>query len=125
MLTSGDEVEEASLEEGAQEAAEAADDLRRTLCKAPREYVAMLPNRLAIQQARWHTTVDWDNRLPWEVTGKISPHLMQWPARIKPDTYKAPPLDPKYLEPDPKSQALVKKHDSPLARTLAEEARKK
>ncbi len=83
----------------------------RALVKAPREYTALLPNLLAIQQAKWHTTVDWDGRLPWEVTGKISPHLMQWLARIKPDKYKAPRLNPKYLKPDPKSQALVKQYD--------------
>jgi hypothetical protein len=87
-------------------------DLRRELCKAPREYSDMLPSILAIQQARWHTTVSWDGRLPWEVSGKISPHLMQWLARIKPDKYKAPPLDPKYLKPDPESKALVAKYDS-------------
>ena len=72
----------------------------------------MLPNLLTIQQAKWHTKADWDGRLPWEISGKISPHLMQWLARVKPDKYKAPRLDPKYLKPDPKSQALVKKHDS-------------
>ena len=92
-------------------AQEAATDLRRELCKAPREYSDMLPNILAIQQAKWHTTVNWDGRLPWEVSGKISPHLMQWLARIKPDQYQAPPLDPKYLKPDPKTQALVEKYD--------------
>jgi hypothetical protein len=89
----------------------------RKLTQRPREYTAMLPNLLAIQQAKWHTTANWDSRLPWEVTGEISPHLLQWLARVKPDKYKAPPLDPKYLKPDPESQALVKKHDTPVAPT--------
>jgi len=44
----------------------------------------------ASQQAKWHTKVDWDDRLDWEKIPfqELSPTVQNWLKRTKPYVYK-------------------------------------
>ena len=80
---------------------------------APHDHVESMAGALYVQQAEWWVSPKWESRLRWEISGKISPHLQRWLARIKPDQYKAPPMDPKFLKPDPKIAAEIATIDPP------------
>jgi hypothetical protein len=83
--------------------------------KKPHDHVESMAGALYVQQAEWWVSPKWESRLRWEISGKISPHLQRWLARIKPDQYKAPPLDPKFLKPDPKITAEIATIDPPAS----------
>jgi len=80
---------------------------------APHDHVESMAGALYVQQAEWWVSPKWESRLRWEISGEISPHLRRWLARIKPDKYKAPTMDPKLLKPDPKIAAELAKIDPP------------
>ena len=85
----------------------AADHLAMTSSSSRPANTEGIQGALEVQQADWFTTVSWDDRLRWEVSGEISPHLQRWLARMKPDKYKPPVIDPKFLKPDPDNLAKV------------------
>ena len=53
------------------------------------EYQKRFDATVAAQQAKWHTKVDWDDRLDWEKEpfGKLAPTVQNWLKRVKPYLY--------------------------------------
>ena len=45
-------------------------------------------NALPYQRKEWHTKVDWDDRQRWELSGELSPLMLNWYKKVKPYKYK-------------------------------------